>query len=610
MTSLSDSLSITFQDIGNLKYRVILTNVETLMKPVGGFEGLWRNDRFTRRLLCITMDEGHCISRWGGFRPEYHEIGRLRYMLPRHVRFYVASATMPSIVMREVMDILHIQTKDAFIMHRSNDRPNVRLTVRELRHSANSFLDLAFLIPEVLPDGWKPPKFLIFFDNISESIRAAYFLRNRLPTEKKSLVKWFNSDMTAEYREDECEDLKDGRTWGLTTTDSFGMGLDLRDIDLVIQWRVTCDPCTMWQRFGRAGRDDTRTATAILFAESKYFDANKPAEKKRKADTQLESGKPAKAVRRTKSAPNVLVSSHPEVLEVEVAEVAEVAEGKDDEPSDAQLAELYARAPNETPSGKGKTKVDIEPAMDAFINAATRPYLQCHRKPIDLYYRNKGLGGSRVAERRVCERYLPYYIKVSDAKDCRPDLPSGCPRCVYKKPTVCCSGPDCQPEAIMDFAPANAIPRPKAALPRSRIKKYEVAQNHCSLRKDLHDFRVQSAVQKFGRPAFAMMGHALMMSDEILQRIVDCADNGKIHTVDDLSRETRWIWAREFFPSILPLIHKHFPPVTPAPLTTRTPLQTRRQDPLGPSGSSTQKPKGKRSCRACGNEGHIGASGS
>jgi superfamily II DNA helicase RecQ len=193
------------------------------MKPVSGFEALWRNDQFTKRLLCITIDEGHCISRWGGFCPEYRDIGRLRYMLPRHVRFYVASATMPRVVIHDVMGILHVRKEDAFILHRSNDRPNVRLTVRQMLHPANSFLDLAFLIPEVLPDGWKPPKFLIFFDNIGESIRAGNFLRNRLPMEKKSLVKWFNSDMSDVFREDECEELKAGRTWGLTTTDSFGM---------------------------------------------------------------------------------------------------------------------------------------------------------------------------------------------------------------------------------------------------------------------------------------------------------------------------------------------------------------------------------------------------
>jgi hypothetical protein len=160
----------------------------------------------------------------------------------------------------------------------------------------------------------------------------------------------------------------------------------------------------------------------------------------------------------------------------------------------------------------------------------------------------------------------------------------------------------------MDFAPANAISCPKATPPQLQIKKYKVAHNHCSLRKELHDFHVQSTVQKFSHPVFVMMGHALVMSDETLQHIVNCADNGKIHTIDDLSRKTHWIWACKFFPSILQLIHKHFP-VRPAPLTTRAPLRIHRQDPLGPSGSSTKKPKRKHSCRKCGQDGHIGTSG-
>jgi hypothetical protein len=81
-------------------------------------------------------------------------------------------------------------------------------------HPANSFLDLAFLIPDPLPDDWCPPKVLIFFDNIGESIRAAKFLCRRLPVHKRGLFRWFNSEMSAEYREDGCEDLKTGRAWG------------------------------------------------------------------------------------------------------------------------------------------------------------------------------------------------------------------------------------------------------------------------------------------------------------------------------------------------------------------------------------------------------------
>lgn len=48
--------------------------------------------------------------------------------------------------------------------------------------------------------------------------------------------------------------------------------MDLSDIHVVVQWRATCTISTLWQRFGRAGRDREIDATAILLAEKEYFD--------------------------------------------------------------------------------------------------------------------------------------------------------------------------------------------------------------------------------------------------------------------------------------------------------------------------------------------------
>ena len=86
-------------------------------------------------------------------------------------------------------------------------------------------------------------------------------------------------------------------------------GMDLPDIKIVIQWKVTCDLCTLWQRFGRAARGPDQEVTAILFVEKKDTNeervlkaaraAQKLAKKnesesvtgqKRKAGTQLTSG--------------------------------------------------------------------------------------------------------------------------------------------------------------------------------------------------------------------------------------------------------------------------------------------------------------------------------
>jgi len=48
--------------------------------------------------------------------------------------------------------------------------------------------------------------------------------------------------------------------------------LDIPDILIVIQWRVTCNMETLWQHFGQAARDPNLEAVAILFAETKHFD--------------------------------------------------------------------------------------------------------------------------------------------------------------------------------------------------------------------------------------------------------------------------------------------------------------------------------------------------
>ncbi|KAI9460697.1 hypothetical protein HD554DRAFT_1982085, partial [Boletus coccyginus] len=107
----------------------------------------------------------------------------------------------------------------------------------KIKYTLSSYADLAFLIPT----GWKagdllPPKFLIFFDDIQDAINAARYLRSCLPAKMRDLVKWFNADMSPAYKEVELGYLISGERRGFATTESFGMGMDVSDIQLVLQW--------------------------------------------------------------------------------------------------------------------------------------------------------------------------------------------------------------------------------------------------------------------------------------------------------------------------------------------------------------------------------------
>jgi superfamily II DNA helicase RecQ len=168
-----------------MKYRAIVVNPEELMKLDGPFERLLRKPAFISKLLGIIIDEAHCISEWGDFRKEYRALGRLRYILPRNVRFMLASATLPPLILKDCFDVLRIQQDCLTLFHRSNDRPNVHLVVREIQSTIASFHDLSFLL-DTIPLNWQPgdlspPTFLCFFDDINESIAACKWLRKQVP---------------------------------------------------------------------------------------------------------------------------------------------------------------------------------------------------------------------------------------------------------------------------------------------------------------------------------------------------------------------------------------------------------------------------------------------
>jgi len=160
----------------NLKYQVIVTNIETFDKVDGGFNKLWKHELFTSHVISIIWDEGHCVSKWADFCPEYKTAGQFCHLILQHIPFYVTSVTLPPVVLQDVTDTLHIRTDSTYLFERSNNCANIGICVCEMVHPANSYLDLAFLIPENSLSGWRPPRFLIFFDDIAESIAVAKFL--------------------------------------------------------------------------------------------------------------------------------------------------------------------------------------------------------------------------------------------------------------------------------------------------------------------------------------------------------------------------------------------------------------------------------------------------
>lgn len=172
---------------------------------------------------------------------------------------------------------------------------------------------------------------------------------------------------------------------------------------------------------------------------------------------------------------------------------------------------------------------------------------------------------------------------------CRPDLPSGCPRCGEKESLVCCDIE--HPEAFHHFS----IPPLKAerALARSRIEPVKMEEQttlDMKLTDALENWREETTKIRYGEAALLDFGPSLVMTARILDRIVDCVHYNKISSVQDLARETRWDEISRYGAEVLALIQS----IRPAPIST---IQ---------SSDSTVSTSRKVRCSSCGQLGHNG----
>ncbi len=191
---------------------------------------LWPHKAFTSKVQNFVIDEGHCIIQWGNtFRPEYSEVADILWLLP-DTPMCISSATMPSPMITALCDKFRFGNNYT-LFHRSNDRVNIAYTVIKMKHAANSYEDLGFLVPKDWKEGDPlPPKFMVFFDSKKEAEAASRYLASRVSRELRGKLPWFHAGMTKFFRVDQVEQFTNGETWGLLATDSGGMVSKVRSV--------------------------------------------------------------------------------------------------------------------------------------------------------------------------------------------------------------------------------------------------------------------------------------------------------------------------------------------------------------------------------------------
>lgn len=116
------------------------------------------------------------------------------------------------------------------------------------------------------------------------------------------------------------------------------------------------------------------------------------------------------------------------------------------------------------------------------------------------------------------------------------------------------------------------------------------------LQIDLFNWCDENTNTKFSQAHVEDFGGGLLLSDQHVERILQCAASQKLPNIEALIRETHWRrdWAEELGESLLSVVHKNYPPPSlPTPLTETAACPSRGR-------------RGQMKCSKCHETGHNG----
>ncbi|CDO69447.1 hypothetical protein BN946_scf184817.g7 [Trametes cinnabarina] len=255
------------QDIEGLKYNIILTSPEMLEQP--DVRKITSNTRFAKRVGAFIVDEAHCIKQWAKdskFREHYGRVGTLRSIAPQNTPVLATSATMTCSALSDVREELAIHPTRSFHLNLGNDRSNIKQELRFIK-SASDYDALSFIV-EGAQHATDLPRTIVFVNELSKCHAAAHRLRQRVAEPLQSAIGHFHAKRAQSAKEEALEGFRDGRIRVLIATEAAGMGMDIPDIELIVQFGVPENLCVWLQRAGRAGRSPRLQARAVMLAEA------------------------------------------------------------------------------------------------------------------------------------------------------------------------------------------------------------------------------------------------------------------------------------------------------------------------------------------------------
>ena len=226
------------------------------------------------RLHLKAVDEAHCISEWGDdFRKDYRQLSELISILKAPIMALTATTTEK--VKEDIMKYLQLSEDDTDIVFRSCDRPNIYIQVVK-KQSTNYEVSLDSLISHFKDQSVHSKKVIIYcrsIDTVSEvfltfkSCLGRYAYADGILDANHLLIEIFHKSTHPDSKGRILSEFKKEMSTirCVIATVALGMGIDIKDVDMVVHMGSPKSLLSYWQEAGRCARDGRSGFSIILY---------------------------------------------------------------------------------------------------------------------------------------------------------------------------------------------------------------------------------------------------------------------------------------------------------------------------------------------------------
>ncbi|MDD3321441.1 MAG: RecQ family ATP-dependent DNA helicase [Paludibacter sp.] len=219
----------------------------------------------SRKIVRFVIDEAHCFSSWGqDFRVDYLYIGDFikgiqeKKNLQDGIPVSCFTATAKQKVIEDILNYFREKLSlDLELFTSKTSRTNLQYKVFEKRDEEEKYQTARDLIEE------KNCPTIIYVSRT----RKAYLLAERL-TKDGFNAKPYHGKMDVKEKTANQNAFIEGEVQIMVATSAFGMGVDKKDVGMVIHYEISDSLENYIQEAGRAGRDENIVADCfVLFNE-------------------------------------------------------------------------------------------------------------------------------------------------------------------------------------------------------------------------------------------------------------------------------------------------------------------------------------------------------